>query len=274
MKIFVFLGSLLLLSCSNPFKLAVPNAFKEQATELHVMGTKKRQMKFGDFNTSKIRRGKQVSYPGSGRGFDMENLLLNFVGLQKTELVYNEKASFRYSLSHGATTAEVMGKEKEVTRSIEYKLKNSRSLFNSYEQTQEYKYIFSALINLNGVPGNNTWELLMTNLYEREKDPNPKILTIIKPGDNGIVTNGTDSFFIKTVILRETETASGKKGKFPFDMLGGYEVRTTDGVAAIIDVAGSNIWFYNELQSTDRLLISAIGTAIFARRLKDVTWGR
>ena len=114
----------------------------------------------------------------------------------------------------------------------------------------------------------------MTNLYERQKDPNPGILTIIKPEDNGIVTNGTDSFFIKTVILRETETASGKTGVFPFDMLGGYEVGSGDGVTAIIDVVGSNIWFYNDLQSKDRLVVSAIATAIFARRLNDVTWGR
>ena len=274
MKIFLLLGSVLLLSCNNKFKLAVPITFKEQATELHVLGTKKRQMKFGNFNTSKIRRGIQASYLGWGRGFDMANLLLNFVGLQKTELVRKEKASFNYTLSDGITGAEVVGEEKEVTRSTEYKLRNSRSLFESYEQTQDYKYIFYALINLNGLPGNNTWELLMTNLYERQKDPNPGILTIIKPEDNGVVTNGTDSFFIKTVILRETETASGKKGKFPFDMLGGYEVRTSDGVAAIIDVVGSNIWFYNDLHSKDRLLVSAIATAIFARRLNDVTWGR
>ena len=274
MKIFLLLGSVLLLSCNNKFKLAVPITFKEQATELHVLGTKKRQMKFGNFNTSKIRRGIQASYLGWGRGFDMANLLLNFVGLQKTELVRKEKASFNYTLSDGITGAEVVGEEKEVTRSTEYKLRNSRSLFESYEQTQDYKYIFSALINLNGLPGNNTWELLMTNLYERQKDPNPGILTIIKPEDNGVVTNGTDSFFIKTVILRETETASGKTGVFPFDMLGGYEVRTSDGVAAIIDVVGSNIWFYNDLHSKDRLLVSAIATAIFARRLNDVTWGR
>ena len=57
-------------------------------------------------------------------------------------------------------------------------------------------------------------------------------------------------------------------------MLGGYEVRTSDGVAAIIDVVGSNIWFYNDLHSKDWLLVSAIATAIFARRLNDVTWGR
>lgn len=213
-----------------------------------------------------------MSYPGWGRGFFLENLLLSQVGLQKTENVKKEKANFMFSLSDGKHGAEVFGKEREMTRSIEYNLTRSKGILNSFEQTQEYQYIFSALIHTDVAAGNRTWELLMTNIYQRENDPDPKILTVIKPDDNGIVTNGTDSFFIKAVTLRETETASGKKGKFPFKMLGGYEVRTTDGVAAIIDIIGSNVWFYNELENEDRLIISAIASAIFARRVNDVTW--
>jgi hypothetical protein len=33
-----------------------------------------------------------------------------------------------------------------------------------------------------------------------------------------------------------------------------------------------NIWFYNELDSTEKLTIGAIATAIFARRVHDEKW--
>lgn len=273
MKRFVLVGcAVAAISCNNTIKLAVPTAFKEQATAHHVAGSKKNKMSFGDFTSSKIKRGMHMSYPGWGRGFFLENLLWNQVGVQKNENVKKEKASFRYTLSDGKASAEVFGKEREMTRSIEYSLTKSKGILNSFEQTQEYQYVFSALIRTDTTAGNKTWELLMTNIYNRDKDPDPKILTIIKPEDDGVVTNGTDSFFIKTVMVKETENANGKKGRFPFKMLGGYEVRTPDGVAAIIDIIGSNVWYYNELESEDRLVISAIASAIFARRVSDVAW--
>ncbi len=213
-----------------------------------------------------------MTYPGWGRGFFLENLLLNQVGLQKTENVKKEKANFRFSLTDGQGSAEVFAKERELTRSIEYRLTQTKSILNSFEQTQEHQYIFSALLNIDAARVNKTWELLMTNIYDRSQEANPKIFTILKQDDNGIVTNGADSFFIKAVMLRETETANGKKGKFPFKMLGGYEVRTPDGVAGIIDIIGRNVWFYNGLENEDRLVISAVAAAIFARRVNDVTW--
>ena len=269
-RIVYFLSLVLLISCNSTLNLAVPAAFKEQATRYKVAGTNKNRMELSTYKTSKIKRGLQVSYPGWGQPFIMENQLLNLIGLQKTEIVQNEKGKFRFALSNGQSHADIFGKEWKMERGIEYKLNQSRSLFDSYTQTQEYKYAFSALIHVSRTTANETWELLMTNLYERSKDPNPKIFTAIKPDDNGIVTNGIDSFFIKGITIRDTETDKGKTGRLPFAILGGYEVRTNDGVAAIIDVLGRNVWFYNELNSDDKLIISAIAAAIFARRVKDV----
>lgn len=270
--LFTLLAAALLLACNNSIKLAVPNAFKDQATSHHVAGSKKNKMTLATFSSSKIKRGMHLTYPGWGRGFFLENLFLSQVGLQKSEHVKKERANFRYSITDGSMGAEVFGKERQMTRSIEYKLTKGGGLLNGFEQTQEYEYVFSALIQTDASAGNETWELLMSNIYDRSKDPNPKILTLIKPDDNGVVTNGSDSFFIKAVTLRETENAKGKVGRMPFKMLGGYEVRTSDGVAAIIDIVGSNVWYYNELEGKDRLLISAIASAIFARRVNDVTW--
>lgn len=260
------------LSCNQTIKLSVPAAFREQATEYHVKGSKKNKMELSGFTISKIKRGLHMSYPGWSRGFFLENLLLNEIGLQKTEHVKKEKANFRFSLSDGKYIADIFGKEREMTRSMEYELTKKNRIFNSFEFTKEYRYIFSTLIKAGTSSGDKTWELLMTNIYERENSQNNDIFTIIKPDDNGVAVCGQDSLFIKGITIRETESAKGKTGKLPIKILGGYEVRTSDGVAAIIDIIGSNIWFYNELESEDRLVISAIAAAIFARRVNNATW--
>lgn len=260
------------ISCNQTIKLSVPSSFKEQATEFHVKGSKKNKMDFSGYTVSKIRRGMHMTYPGWGRGFFLENLLLNEIGVQKTELVKKEKANFRFSLSDGSYTADVFGKEREMTRSTEYSLTKKNSLLNSFEMTNEYRYIFSTLIQCQTTAGNKTWELLMSNIYERKTDPNLNIFSVIKPDDNGVAVCGDDSLFLRAVMVKETEGKNGKQGKLPFKLLGGYEVRTADGVAAIIDLIGSNVWFYNGLESEDRLVISAIATAIFARRVKDMAW--
>ena len=265
-----FLSAVLLVSCNSTLNLAVPTAFKEQATRYKVAGTNKNRMELSIYKTSKIKRGLGVTYPITGRPFNMANQFLNLVGVQKREIIEKQKGRFRFSISNELSHADVFGKEWRMERGIEYKLNRNRGLLDSYNELQEFKYSFAALIHINKSGTRDEWELLMTNEYERSEDPNPKILTAIKQDDNGIVTNGIDSFFIKGITIRDTETDKGKIGRLPFAILGGYEVRTNDGVAAIIDVLGRNIWFYNELNSDDKLLISAIAAAIFARRVKDV----
>ena len=269
-RIVYFLSLVLLISCNSTLNLAVPAAFKEQATRYKIAGTNKNRMDLSIYKTSKIKRGLGVTYPVTGRPFNMANQFLNLVGIQKREIVEKEKGRFRFSISNEQCHADVFGKEWRMDRGIEYKLNRSRGLLDSYTEVQEFKYSFAALIHVNKSGARDEWELLMTNEYERSKDPNPKVLTAIKPDDNGIVTNGKDSFFIKGIAIRETETNKGKTGRLPFAILGGYEVRSNDGVAAIIDVLGRNVWLYNELNSDDKLIISAIAAAIFARRVKDV----
>lgn len=266
----IIAGVVLLASCSNKLKLAVPQAFKDQATELHVKGAYKNKMALGSFSTSKIKRGIHATYPGWGRGFFLENLLLNQAGIQKTELVTKEKASFRYSISNGNITADVYGKENELSRNTEYRLLNNKSIFNSFEQVNEYRYIFSALIK-NG-NSNKGWELAMSNIYERDKDTSRSIFKVIRQEDKGFATNGTDSIYIKPVSLRNTEGPGGKQGKLLVKMLGGYELSTADGVVGIIDLVDHNLWLYKELEQDEQLTLAAIATAILARRVNDTKW--
>lgn len=266
----IIAGIFLLASCSNKLKLAVPQAFKDQASELHVKGAYTNKMSLGSFSTSKIKRGIHATYPGWGRGFFLENLVLSQAGIRKTELVTKEKASFRYSITNGNASADVYGKENELSRNIEYKLVSSKSIFNSFEQVHEYRYIFSAIIKLDS--SNNNWELAMSNIYERDKDTSRSIFKVIRPEDNGFATNGTDSIFIKPISLRNTEGPDGKKGKLLVKMLGGYELSSADGVVAIIDLVDHNLWLYKELEQHEQLTLTAIATAILARKVNDTKW--
>jgi hypothetical protein len=271
----VLLPVLLFTSCNTSMKLAIPTVFEEQATKLHVNGARSRKISFGDFKTSKIKRGMHVSYPGWSRGFMLENLLLNDIGLQKDEHVRKEKDKFRFSLSDGKNSVEVFARETELTRSIEYKMLGGIGIgpFKSYNRLQDFRYIFSAQIRTDTLLGGLGWELMMSNIYDRRKDTVNSLFTMVKPDDNGLATNGKDTIFIKGLTVKKTETSDGrKKGVFPIKMLSGYELSTSDGVIAIIDVIDHSIWFYNELEPADRLMIGAISTAIFARRVKDVKW--
>lgn len=273
-KYIVIIGVLtFVVGCSSSIRLAVPEVFKQQATMYHVNGARGNKMSFENFSTSKIKRGIHVSYPGWNRGFFLENLLLNQAGIQKNEIVRKEKAKFRYTLSDGKAAIEVYGEEKEVTKTLEYKLINGDAgIFSSYKRLQKYTYVFSALIGSASTGNDKPWELVMTNVYDKKKENDQQIFKILRPDDNGIATNGSDTLFIKGVSIKETEAPNGKSGKLPIKLLSGYELSTPGGVVAIIDMIDRNIWFYNELDEKERLNISAIATALFARKINDTKW--
>jgi hypothetical protein len=272
MKTLICIFVLLEFASCRSLKLSVPDVFKEQATEYHISGSRKNKMSFGVYSTSKIRRGPHVSYPGWSRGFILENLLLNQAGLQKLEHIVKEKAKSRYTLSDGHNYTEIFGQENEMTRSHEYKILDSKSIFNKYERPQEYRYIFSAVIKTDEQANGNNWELVMSNIYERKKDTINSLFTIIRPDDRGFATNGADSIFIKPVSLKNTEAPGGQKGNLPIKLLSGYELSNQDGVIAIIDLIDSNVWLYNELNDKERLVIAAITTALFTRKVNDTKW--
>lgn len=272
MRIPVVFCFLFFVSCGTSMKLSIPAVFEEQATKMHVNGARSKKMSFGNFTSSKIKRGMHVNYPGWSRGFFLENLLLNEVGLQKNENVRKEKDKFRFSLSDGKNNIEVFARETELTRNLEYKLLDGIGPFKTYNRLQEYRYIFSAEIRTDTLLGNKGWELMMSNIYDRREDTVNSLFTMVKFDDNGLATNGTDTIFIKGLTIQKTEGSNGKRGWLPVKLLSGYELSTADGVIAIIDVIDKNVWFYNELESADKLMIAALSTAIFARRVNDVKW--
>jgi len=269
-------GLLLLLaiaSCKPVVKLSVPEVFAKQATPFHVQGSHKNKMTVGPYATSRIKRGLHVTYPGKERSFFFENFANNALGFDKKEYTTNEKAKFRFALFNAKNRIEISGREKEVTRKLEYSLlKNNKYGFNGIDQVQHHSYIFSATIKTDSLLNAATWELMMTNLYDREQDTTNTIFPLLRPDDNGVATNGKDSIFIKSISLQHTFDKDGKERKLPFKMLSGYELSTSDGVVAIIDLFNSDVWLYNELEEKDRLILTGITTALLARKVNDTKW--
>lgn len=265
----LFIFFLALASCSTSFKLAVPDIFKQQATMHHVMGARGNKMSFSNYKTSKIKRGLHLSYPGWSRGFLLENLVLNRFGIQKNESVKNERAKFSFTISNGSHAVEVFGREREITRSIEYNSKRVPGVFSGFEQLQNYEYVFAAEIKKGS---NDPWELVMSNFYNRNQDTSKPPFPIIRPDESGMATNGKDTLRIKPINTRQTVNDKGKTGSFPITMLTGYEINTREGVMAVIDLVGRNVWVYNELNENDQIIVAAITTALFARRVSGATW--
>lgn len=253
-------------------KLTIPETFKQQATMQHVDGARGNKMTFAHFSTSRIRRGMHTNDERWGRGFFLENLLLNQAGIQKNETISNEKARFRYTLTDGKNNVEIYANEMQVTRKVEYESFNRVSIFDKISEVQQYNYIFSAIISADTAQDSKNWELLMTNIYERRPGNGINPFTFIKPDYNGLATNGNDTIFIKALDIKKTELPNGKMGVLPFELLSGYELSTNDGVIAVVDMIDRNIWFYNELDDAEKLNIGGIATAIFARRVHDEKW--
>ncbi|MFB6457792.1 hypothetical protein ACE38W_21155 [Chitinophaga sp. Hz27] len=267
-------GAASLVSCGTSMKLAIPAAFKEQATMEHVNGARGNKMQVSGITTSKIKRGIHISSPARGRtrNFFLENLFLNQVGVQVSETMQQEKAKFRYSISDGHSVLNVFAHERELNRKVEYEATKPRDILNGFEMLQYHSYVFSAIITPENENGINHWELLLSNIYDREAQHDNNPFAYARQEDSGIATDGSDTIYLKPLSIKKTALSNGKEGKLPFKLFSGYELSTKDGVVAIIDLIDRNIWFYKELDASERLNISAIGTAIFARKVKDAKW--
>jgi hypothetical protein len=260
-----------LASCHTSVKLQIPAAFTDQATEMKVSGARSKTMSFGNYKTSKIKRGWHTKGGRGGRGFFWENLVLNRFGIQKNEVISKEKDKFQYTINDGTRTAEVFSRESEVKKNLNYKIGNGGGFFEKVSQLQYYQYFFSTTI-FTGDSAHQQWDMILTNTYDRKEDPDNRLFTLIRNTNSGVATNGIDSIFIRPLNLRKTEAPNGKQGKFPIDMLAGYELVIDGGVAAVLDNIGKSVWIYKELDNDTRLIVAAISTSILAKRIKDVKW--
>lgn len=269
--IFLICCAVLLFSCNTTMKLAVPSKFAEQAVMLEVKGARSKHVSFGNYQTSKIKRGWFTRSSRYGRGLFFENLLLNKVGVDKKEIITKEKDKFRFTLSDNSNnSADVFAQEFQGHKNVNYKFGNGNGLFDSYSRLQQYTYLLSATIITDTVSA--PWQMQMSNSYDRKADTVNSIFTVLDNADHGVATNGIDTIVIKPLNLRKAVGPGEKEGKMPFKVLSGYEMRMEDGVVAIVDNIGKKIWFYKDLDDPTKLVLGAIATTILVKRVKDVKW--
>lgn len=274
MKSTLILSSLALLTACGPsIKMSIPETFQKQAFKEHVEGARGNKMSFSGYSTTKIKRSMHLSYPvWGGRTFFWDNVLLNRWGIQKDERVSKEKAKFQYTLTDGRYHVEVYADEQELTKNLEFEAPGVLGIYNSFKQLQNYNYIFTAVISADTTQDLKNWKMVLTNIYDRKATNDKNPFAYRKQGDNGLASNGTDTIYINPVNVKKAESSDGKTRDLPFKLLSGYELSTADGVIAIVDLVEQNIWFYNELDAETKLTVSAIGTALFARRVHDEKW--
>jgi hypothetical protein len=265
----VLLGS----SCTS-IKMAVPDGFRSQATELPVKGlgglNARKALSFGSYRTSKIKRGWHTTSAKGSRLRDRtdEEWILRAMGVNAQSYNSTEKDQFRYTIADGRYSATVYGMERMTKNEMEVKT-GSRAL-GDFSRTNNYQYHFSALVQPSAAKPEEHWKLELYNIYERSQDTARRIFGQPYVEERGMLTNGKDTITIRPVRVSNFTTSSGKETKFPVRILAGYELRMGDGVIAIVDAFGKNVWFYNELDAQTKLLVASVSSALLLRRVQDV----
>jgi hypothetical protein len=268
-----FFFSLYTVSCKTTIELAIPSQFSDNATKMPAKGLGKKYMSFGNYQTSKIKRGWN---PGSsrrmgsfGRRFIEDRLLIDF-GITANNIRAKEKGKFQYEISNGNSWAAIYAREQKETNNLRIKTNTGLDVFNNMDLLKNYEYSFPATI----FPGNSKykepWKLFISNSYNAFTDTSRKLFEMPTGNEHGYATDGKDSIFIKAIFVKKSENAKGKEVKMPVKMLGGYELSWEGGVVCVVDAIKKNVWMYNDLQEHEKFILAAISSAIMLRRVQDI----
>lgn len=276
MNIRFYIGAAMALcisSCTS-IRLAVPDRFSSQATMMPVKGLKafsgRKPISFGDYRTSRIKRGWHItsSRPDRNSGITTEERVLKIFGVQNTNYTSKERTKYRYTIQDGNLTAEVFCLEKMVKENWEIRT-NVRWL-GDISETKNYQYSFSAVVVPLTMKDDEPWQVVYYNDYDRSKDTTRRILDLPFVEESGYASNGKDTITIRPVRVTNVVSKSGKEAKFPIKVLTGYELRIDDGVIAIIDAFGHNVWVYNDLDQPTKLVVASVSSALLLRKVQDV----
>lgn len=250
--------------------LEVPDKFANEATKYPVTRSKASKKKngtigFGEYHSDDVSKGWVFSRnrqdKSSFQDVIEQTVLINF-GIEKGNYTQTYKDRYQFTINQGKSSTLVYCNELRVSNSIRI---NSRAT-GEINTTNRQKYNFGASILPSGTEPTKGWFLEMG--YNMET-PGGMLATVIReglPAEKGIITNKTDSIVVKPVFVKQAKNyTNGKTGKFPIALLGGYEFRIGDGLAAMVDSFNGNIWFYNGLEGEYKMVIAAAAAAILLR---------
>lgn len=269
------LYTLLFLTSCTAAKVSVPSSFSGQATKYPVKGLNgwqvNQKLEFGNFSTSKIKRGWDFKSSVSWTKFSMrpEEMVLRVYDVSTDNNINTQKNKFQYTIEDGRLMTEVFATEKFREKQLVYKSNNP--WIGSASKTKSYEYAFTAAILPINLTSKEPWSLVMINSYDVKKDTARRLFDRPFVEEEGYATNGKENIAVRSLFLEKVKTKSGKETKvFGGKMLTGYELRWDDGVVAIIDILDNALWIYNDLEAEDKIVLSSIASAIMLKRMQDV----
>lgn len=256
-------------------KVAVPAQFASGATKMHVKGLNgwmiNQKLSFGTYQTSKVKRGWDFSssVQWTKMRISPEEMILRVFHVETDKRNLAQRNKFQYTVTDGTNAAEVYATEKFRENQLVYKSNNPH--IGQVSATKGYEYAFTAAILPLGEKDNDPWSLVLINRYDRGKDTARRLFDRPYVEEEGYATNGKENIAIRPLRLENVTTKSGKDRKvFGGPLLSGYEVQWDDGVVAIVDILDNNVWIYNDLEASEKLLLSSIASAIMLKRMQDV----
>ena len=256
-------------------KVAVPESFAKGATKMHVKGLNgwmiNQKLTFGTFQTSKIRRGWDFTsaVQWTKMRISPEEMVLRVFDIETDKRNLQQRNKFQYTVTDGTNAAEVYATEKFKESQLVYKSNNPH--IGQASATKGYEYAFTAAILPLGEKDNDPWSLVLINRYDPGKDTARRLFDRPYVEEEGYATNGKETIAIRPLRLDKVTTKSGKDKKvFGGPLLSGYELQWDGGVVAIVDILDNNVWIYNDLEPSEKLLLSSIASAIMLKRMQDV----
>ncbi|MBN8699630.1 MAG: hypothetical protein J0L54_08445 [Chitinophagales bacterium] len=261
--------------CSSSMKISldVPERFSEQATRHHVEGAKgsgftgaKSNLRFAGYYADDVKRGWTFSksvIDKTGFSEAMEQTVLINFGIEKNKITSSQNDKYQFTLKDDKGSAFVFCQEQTTSSSTRISTRYTGEINTMKGQ----RYNFAATIFPTDINPSAGW---MLELGYDLNTPGGMLATVIRDGlpvEKGFITNKADTITVKPVYVKRTKNyETGKAGNFPITLLGGYEFRIGEGVAAIVDVINDNIWFYNGLGRDYKIVIAAAASAILLRR--------
>ena len=274
MRTYISLLAIVFLASCTAVKLSVPDKFEKQSTRMQVKGINGWQvgqkLSFGNYQTSNIKRGWDFSSSISWTKFSIrpeETLAKVFFDINNQKEY--QRSKFQYVIEDGNLIAEVYANEKFSERELVYKSNNP--WIGEASKTKNYNYNFSAaIVPLKGSE-KEPWSLVMISKYDIKKDTARKLFDKPYVEEEGVATNGKETINIRPLRVSKVNTKSGVQMKvFGGNLLTGYELTWDGGVVAIIDILDNSIRIYNDLDASDKLILSSISSAILLKKMQDV----
>lgn len=270
----IILLTAVLVSCTAA-KISVPEKFSSQATKMQVKGINgwqvNQQLTFGNYSTSKIKRGWDftASLQYTIMRISPEEAILRVFDITTDRNTNYQKNKFQYSIEDGNLVADVFATEKFNEKQLVYSSNNP--WIGNASKTNRYEYSFTAAIVPFNVKDDAPWSLVMMDKYDINKDTAKGLFDKPYVEQEGYATNGKENITIRPLHIENMKTKNGKDTKvFGGKVLSGYELQWDGGVVAIIDILDNAIWMYNDLEPSDKLILSSISSAIMLKRMQDV----